>query len=82
MEIINNLRGKGKQAALDKLLEECWELVPCALRGLVCCLAPGGRLLQIKALNGCFGCFLPPRAKEKLGKLFELADEVEADNKA
>ena len=65
-------------------VEEIWELIPYALRGLVCCLAPGGRLIQIKALSGYCGCFLPPRAKETLGKLFDLADErcMEAENKA
>jgi hypothetical protein len=76
MTIIDSLLHGGKKHALEKLVNELWEVLPCVLKAFTCCCMPCGKIAQIKAIGALCSCVLPEKAQELLPKVIKMADEI------
>jgi hypothetical protein len=67
---------KAKEAAIEKVLDEIWELMPGYLQCLCCCGSTQDKVLRI---NSCCGCLVPEAAQPLMEKLVKLIGDDDSE---
>ena len=68
-----------KEAAINKVLDEIWELMPGYLKCCCCCGTTKDKILRI---NSCCGCLVPEAAQPLMEKLIKLLGDDDAEGEA